>query len=203
MSIKSSLFASARDMFLKYGVKSVSMDDIARLLGVSKKTIYQSVENKKGLIHAVIKTFVKEEHSAIGKITSTTENAVEEMVSIARHVLKSMKMMNPTLTYDLKKYYPGTWEFVEEHHFSHIEKVIRKNLIRGKVEGLYRDNINENILSKMYVGMAQLIVTEHIFSFKEHELSTLFQNYIEYHLNGILNERGRSIYHSISQINNA
>ena len=197
------LFSSAREMFLKYGVKSVSMDDIARLLGISKKTIYKSVSNKKDLIHAVIETFVEEEHAAIRQITKESGDAVEEMVLIAQHVLASMKQMNPTLTYDLKKYYPKTWNYVEHHHFSHIESVIQENLKRGKKEKLYRQGIDENVLSKMYVGMAHLIVNEHIFSFKEYEISELFKNYIEYHLHGILNRKGIEIFNHYSKINNA
>ena len=200
MASNSSLFSSARDMFLKYGVKSVSMDDIARILGISKKTIYQSVTNKKNLIQSVIEAFVEEEHKAIRQITLESSDAVDEMIIIANHVLKSMKKMNPKLTFDLKKYYPVTWSYVENHHFSYIEEVIQKNLIRGKKEGYYRQEINEVILSKMYVGMAHLIVNEHIFSFREYELSTLFAIYIEYHLNGILNDKGREIFNHYSQI---
>jgi len=200
MKNKSSLFVSARDMFLKYGVKSVSMDDIAGILGISKKTIYQAVSNKKELIQAVIETHVEEEHAAIKIITADAQNAVEEMVVIAQHVLKSMKAMNPSLTYDLKKFYPTTWNYVENHHFSHIEKVIQKNLERGKKEELYRSEIKEDILCKMYIGMAQLIVNGHIFSYKKYELSTLFENFIDYHLNGIMNENGKKLFNQLIKL---
>jgi AcrR family transcriptional regulator len=203
MTNKLSLFSSAREMFLKYGVKSVSMDDIANLLGISKKTIYQSVLNKKDLIQSVIETFVQEEHKAVKTITENSDNAVEEMVQIANHVMKSLKKMNPALTYDLKKYYPQTWSYLEKFHFSHIEQVIQRNLMRGKKEHLYREDINEEILAKMYVGMAQLIVNEQIFSFKKHEISVLFENYIEYHLNGIMNQNGKEIFIQYSQTEKA
>ena len=139
MKIKEKLIDSATTMFLKYGVKSVSMDDMARLMGMSKKTIYTHIDNKKGLVSTVIKTFIKKEQREIKKISKNAGNAIEEMAMIADMVLKTLRIMKPKLTFDIKKYHPQLWNFIEEVHFNFMKETIRKNIIRGQKEGLYRD----------------------------------------------------------------
>jgi len=191
MTIKEKLIESATTLFLKYGVKSVSMDDMARLLGISKKTIYSHVENKKTLVSVVIETFIKKEHKDIKKISKKADNAVEEMTLIAKLVLKSLRIMKPKFTYDLKKYHPQTWKFVETTHFDFMKKTIKANVIRGKKEKLYRDDLNEYIISNFYFNLATLCIDEEIFDTEQIPVSSLFQSCMLYHLNGIANDKGR------------
>ncbi len=191
MSNRSILIQSAKDMFLKYGIKSVSMDDIARLIGISKKTIYNHVTNKKDLVSNVMEVFIEEEQKVVKQITEEAKNAVDEMTSIARHVLRSLRLMKPSLTYDLKKYHPNAWRKVEDNHFSFMEGTIRQNLLRGIDEGFYRDNFNAKIVSKIYLSMALNSMNDEIFSHNDFRLSEIYENFILYHLNGIINDKGR------------
>ena len=191
MSSKPQLIESAKEMFLRYGIKSVSMDDIARLIGISKKTIYNHVTNKKDLVTNVMEVFIKEEQKEVKKITRESENALDEMTNIARHVLKSLGMMKPSFTYDLKKYHPQAWKLVEENHFSFMENTVRKNINRGIKEGYYRKNFNASIVSKIYLAMATSCTNEEIFSHEEFKLTEIYENFIMYHLHGIISDKGR------------
>jgi len=179
-------------MFLKYGVKSVSMDDIAKLLGISKKTIYALVPNKKDLVMASIEQFIKDEHQLVKTITSKSSNAIDEMVELANLTIAILGNMKPTLTYDLKKYYQKTWKMIESDHFTFIQQVIMKNVKRGIKEGYYRQDINPVIISKLYLGLAHMASTEQFIKTNTFSMAELYEGMVYYHINGIINEKGRN-----------
>lgn len=184
------LFTSARTQFLKYGIKSVSMDDLARLMGISKKTIYSFISNKKGLVHAVVKTYIKDEEKTMMEITKKSSNAIDEIIQIAKHVQGTLKSMKPSLTYDLKKYHPTTWQLIEGKHFGFIEKSIEDNIRRGIKEGYYRDDIRVDIVPTLYVSLAKLVADVDIFKDKNINQVDLYDSVITYHLYAILNSKG-------------
>ena len=186
------LLKSSMELFLKYGIKSVSMDDIAKLLGISKKTIYTVVDNKKELVKAAVEIFIKEEQVLIKNLTEQSTNAIDEMVAIANQTISLLKNMKPTLTYDLKKYYEEVWELIETKHFSFIEHIIKNNVTRGIKEGLFRSNLNPVVISQLYLGMAHLVVSEQFTRSHTYSIKELYEEMVNYHLNGIINEKGRN-----------
>ena len=194
MDQKSTLLTSAKELFLSYGVKSVSMDDIARMLGISKKTVYTFVENKKELVVSVIRQFIDEEHAIVDEIRANSENAIHEMMSIARYVLENVRKINPSLSYDLKKYHPAAWRLIDKDHFNHIQDCIKMNIERGIKEGFYREEIDVDIYSKLYIGLARLIFNPDSFDTREYRLSDLYQNTMDYHIHGIMNDKGRKTF---------
>ena len=188
---KENLIHSARELYMKYGVKSISMDDIAKKIGISKKTIYNLIPNKNGLVNAVVKAVIAEEEREIKKILKASTNALEEMVSIAKHVQKMLKSIKPTLMYDLRKYYPSAWLKIEEGHFPFIEKTISENILRGIQEGLYRKEINQNIAAKLYIALSNTLSDGSIFTQDEVQITDIYKEVILYHLHGITNNQGR------------
>lgn len=186
-----SLIKSAKDLFLKYGVKSVSMDDIARMLGISKKTIYTEVSNKSELVEEAIRCFIEEEKEAISAIVDNSENALDEITGIAAFVMQALRKMKPTLSFDLKKYHPAAWAIIEHDHYMQIEMTIKNNIRRGIDEGYYRDDLDELLQSKIYVGLARLLVEDDFFNSGQYERPYLYKQLMTYHLNGILSEKGR------------
>lgn len=188
---KEKILSSAHSLFLKYGIKSVSMDDIARLLGISKKTIYNFVTNKKGLVHSVVSAFIAEEESACSKITKSSPNAVAEMISIAQHVQGTLKTMKPSLTYDLKKYHPNTWKLIAQDHFDFVENHIKENIKRGIKEGFYRPEIRLDIVPKLFVSISKMIADGEISSQSNLTQSELYESAMFYHMHGIMNTKGR------------
>ena len=195
---KEVLFNSAKKLFLKYGVKSVSMDDIARLLGISKKTIYTFINNKKGLVHAVVAAYLKDEEKILSKISEKSKNAVDEMISISRHVDGTLKSMKPSLTYDLKKYHPATWQLIEGGHFDFIEKNIQTNLRRGIKEGYYRKSLRVEIISKLFVNISRIVAEGDIIFENTIKQSEIYESSMLYHMHGIINEKGRKeLSHSL------
>lgn len=191
MNLRESIFISAFDLFLKYGIKRVSMDDICRKTGISKKTCYNVIATKEDLVFHVLKSHLARDEQEIVAILENSSNAIDAMVNISKHVLKFLAKMTPTLIYDLKRYHPHAWEKIEERHFPFIEKMIFNNLKRGQKEGLYRKDLNAVILSKLYVLQSLSISDQQHFSPEEFSKVDLYKEMIRYHLNGIISEEGK------------
>ncbi len=190
MTLKDKIFLSTFDLFLKYGIKSVSMDDICRKLGISKKTIYTVIENKKDLIEKIIQLHITKDEEDINAITQSSETAVDEMCKIGRHVIKFLKEMKPSLIYDLQKYYPQAWDMIEDQHYGFIYRTIKANLERGQKEGLYLKSFDPDIIAKLYVEKTHCIADEEHFPSANYGRPQLFEQLFMYHMRGISSSEG-------------
>ena len=187
-------FDIAKKLFMKFGIKSVTMDDISKEAGISKKTIYSMVSNKAQLIDFVVERYMLSERKEILEILENSENALEEMVKITEHVIFFLRNIKPSLTYDLKKYYKASWEKVENIHFTFIRETINKNIKRGKAEKIYREVVKEEIIAQMYLQLSNSLVNDDLFPIKSFTKVELFENFIDYHMHGILTENGLKKY---------
>ncbi len=198
MNFKQSLIKITFELYLKYGVKSVTMDDISKKLGISKKTIYSCVKNKEDLINATLESYLKKDQQDIKYIHQNSNDAIDEMVNITKHVLVFLRHMTPSLIYDLKKYYPLAWKKVENQHFTFIQQIINNNLERGQKEGLYREDMDIDVIAKLYVTKSHSITNEDDFPLTKYDRISLFKEMIAYHLYGIVSDLGRTKLKDIS-----
>ena len=190
MEKKENILQAAESLFLKYGVKSVSMDDISSKIGISKKTLYHFIENKRDLIKQVVSLHIKEEEKRLEEINKNSLDAIDEMMKIAKHVIDVLRNMQPSLMYDLKKYYRESWSLLESLHMKYVEKCIRNNIERGIKEGVYRKEIKPEIISRIYVGKSLLVADDDLFPNTQFEKRALFEEFIIYHMHGIASEKG-------------
>jgi AcrR family transcriptional regulator len=184
VQLKQDIIKASFDLFMRYGIKSVTMDDIARELGISKKTLYQYVSNKAELI---------EQKCMTEEIRSTSSDALEEMLRIGRYVVEKLRSMSPTTVYDLRKYYGTIWKRMESQMKQHVYGVISDNIERGIRQGIYRSELNPEIIARLYVGKSVLVADEDVFESGKYDLATLHQEYIRYHIHGIASEKGRQL----------
>lgn len=192
MQLNNNLLEASLKLFMKYGIKSVSMDDLARSLGISKKTIYASFKNKKELVSKVVTSFCEAEEEDIQEIIASHSNAVQQMLKIGEYIFGFLRDMKPSLVYDLKKYHPEVWKYINFDHYGNIEKTIKQNILVGQKSGLYRKTIDENIISKLYIGQSRVIFDDDLFPIDDFEKPTLFKEFFFYHLYGICTEKGRN-----------
>lgn len=184
----------AKKLFLKFGVKSVTMDDISKEAGISKKTIYSMVTNKAQLIEFVLERYMATEKEEMMQIQAEATDALDEMIKITEHVIFFLRNFKPSFTYDLKKYYTATWEKIEKIHFTFIRETIHANIQRGKKEGIYRKVVKEEIISQLYLQLSYSLVNDDLFPIKSFTKVELYKNFIDYHLHGILTETGLKNY---------
>lgn len=184
---------------MKYGLKSVSMDDISRTLGISKKTLYQFVENKKDLVQQIFARHIEEEQTAIDEIVADSGDALEALLGIAKYITALLREMSPTTLYDIQKYYGDIWLMIQKLQTTYFAQIIKTNIERGMTEGLYRKDLNADIVAKLYVGKTFIIVDEEVFPLKEYNIENLHWEYIRYHIHGIASTKGLKLLEKYSK----
>ncbi|MEL7222664.1 MAG: TetR/AcrR family transcriptional regulator [Bacteroidota bacterium] len=187
------IIKKSEDLFMRYGIRSVSMDDISRELGVSKKTIYQQIENKSDLIRRIFVNRCEEEMEEISKMRETATNAIEEQVQVVRFMINRLRTVSPTSRYDLEKYYKDIHREMDEFHQAFFQQFIQDNLKRGIAEGLYRANIDAVIVAKLFVSMAVNLGHNEYFSVHEFSLEELVRQLFHYHINGVASDEGLAV----------
>ena len=130
MEVKQKILQKAEELFLRYGLKSVTMDDLARQLAVSKKTLYQLVANKADLIQQIMHMHIAEEKALMEAVRAESGDAVEEMIQIARYAIQQLRKLSPTLVYDLQKYYQNIWQLIQNLHSVHVHSLIKENIVQ-------------------------------------------------------------------------
>lgn len=183
-------FEDVSKLFLKYGIKSLTMDDIARELGISKKTIYAKVKDKKELVHKVMDNRLCFEVELIGDLLSKELNSIEEMFQICKLAGDVLQTMHPSVMYDLRKYYPETWNAFMEHKQGLILDTIVKNLGKGVRNGIFRKEINIDIISRIYIAKMEVIFNSSVFESNKFNLFEVFVEMLNYHIRGVANEKG-------------
>ncbi|GMT44225.1 MAG: TetR family transcriptional regulator [bacterium] len=177
-------------LYSKYGIKSITMDDVAHELGISKKTLYEYFSDKLHLVNAVIEQEILFNDLRLKEQKSNSENALQEMFKIFRFHLQMLKEYNPALEFDLKKYYPEIYSRLKRIKRTKIWETTLNNLIKGKREGFYRKELNEEIITKLTVLRIESLSENDLFSQEEiysHEFS---KEMFLYHLHGILTPMG-------------
>lgn len=169
------------------------MDDIAREMGISKKTLYQVVDNKEDLIRQVVEQHSEEERAAMANIKSRATDAIDEILGMAKYVTALLRDLSPTTVYDLQKYYRKIWDQMQELHQKDVYDLIKSNLVWGIEQGLYRKELDPDIIAKLYVGKTMLVVDEELFPVKKYDVKVLFEQYINYHIQGIASDKGRKL----------
>jgi TetR/AcrR family transcriptional regulator, cholesterol catabolism regulator len=177
-------------LYQKYGIKSVTMDDVARELGVSKKTLYQNFSDKDDLVKKVIQLYISQQNVQFREITSLKLNAVDTLFAISRHVSQFLGGLNPSLTYDIKKYYPDAWNMLMEHKREHIFNNVISNIRQGIKEGYYRTDLNSEIVARLYVSRIEASMDQEMFPGSEFSPPMILKEIFSYHIRGIASKKG-------------
>lgn len=190
MDLTSEILTRARTLFTKCGVKSITMDDLASGMGISKKTLYEKIDSKASLIEQMIQHHIREEKRSLSKIKSQSHNAVEEMILIAKYVIQLLQQVSPTVIFEIKKYYWDSWKKLEKLNNEHILQVIQQNLKQGIEQGYYRQDLSIEIISRHYVTLASTITDLELFPAGHYSMDRIFKETILYHLRGITTPAG-------------
>jgi AcrR family transcriptional regulator len=180
-------------LYRKYGIRSVTMDDVSHELGISKKTLYQYVRDKDELVHKVIDLEINERQARMEISCTDNRNAIEQLLEIGRCIAFMLKNYSAVSEYDLKKYYPDLYIKVRDLRRNHIFKFIQENLIKGKEEGIYRESIDPDIITKLNVSIIDSMVDNEIITITEFLDQHFFNEFFIYHIRGIANAKGLSI----------
>ena len=188
------ILSQVRNLFFKYGIKSVTMDDISRELGISKKTLYNHVKDKNELVTKVIEMEMTHHECQMNSFSDNSMNAIEELLEMNKQVNENIKHLNPVFKYDLRKYYPELFRKFQEANHNKLFQAIIRNIQKGKEEGYFRQELNEDIIARLYV-MRMVFFSESEMVDKDDIMNPDFFNEIfSYHIHGIANEKGIRLY---------
>jgi AcrR family transcriptional regulator len=182
-------------LYRKYGIKSVTMDDVAHELGISKKTLYQFVSDKTELVQMVVEHVRQCDFSAMKKKEGTDLNAIEEMIEVSQHVNSLIMDHSPTYEYDLKKYYPDIYRNLMSARRKLMYEAMIANIRKGKREGLYRKELDEKIIAKLHLLRVENIQSSEIFGEEEMYSKKFFREVFVYHIHGLATEKGLKVFH--------
>ena len=175
---------------MKYGLKRVTMDDVARELGISKKTLYVRFKDKKHLVQATIEHYITNHQDCIEATLAEGGNAIDRWFRIARVVTQDMNEMKPTIYFDLRRYYPQAFQVFEQFRNREILSTIKQNLIRGKEEGLYREDLDVEVVSRLYVNIIPLTMNPEVFPSSQYPFIQVYFEVFRYHVRGIASKKG-------------
>ena len=166
------------------------MDDIARQLGMSKKTIYQFVRDKADLIHRVIDLDMEASRNFMEGLETAGENAIEDLVTINEQMHRQRRHLSPTFYYDLRKYYPGLYRRWMSDKRDHLYRLIVENIRKGKTQGLYRRELIGEVIATLYVSRMERLEREDTLEVPDVVSDAFIREVFIYHLHGICNRKG-------------
>lgn len=181
-------------MFRKYGIKSISMDDIARELGMSKKTIYQYVENKSDLVEKVLNFSMGQEGSMCLQGAIEKMNAIDILLEVSKNVSKQLQDLNPSNAFDLQKYYPVIYRDFILRKRDHVFEQVKQNFTQGISEGIYRNDLDIDLVARLYIQKLVDVHGPEFLSSVNFSFEKVFQVMFDNHIRGIANAEGLKYY---------
>ena len=166
------------------------MDDVAREFGISKKTLYQYVTDKPDLVEKVMLLIAEKHNSFFKKLRAKKINAIEELFEVNKYFTGMLKNYNPSMEYDLRKYYPDLFKKIYEVRRKRMYESIIRNMKKGIKEGLYRRDMDIEIIAKLHVSRIENMYDNEIFTNEELISTKVFNEIFIYHLRGIANVTG-------------
>jgi AcrR family transcriptional regulator len=189
----------AHELFMRYGIRSVSMDEVANHLGMSKKTIYQFYADKDALVDDVITIEIRGKQVECKQHRKKSENAIHEIFMATDMLLELLTHMNPALIFDLEKYHPVAFRKYNEHKNSFLYSLIKENIDWGKKEELYREEILSDVMARFRLGSVFLIFNPEVFPGGKHALPEIVTEITDNFLYGLATIKGQKLIQKYKQ----
>ncbi|MDA9261869.1 TetR/AcrR family transcriptional regulator, partial [Flavobacteriales bacterium] len=176
--------------FTRNGIKSVTMDDISKNLSISKKTLYKYFKDKNDIVVTLMELETEMEKILMEETCCVSKNAIEETYAFSEIIIEKLKDLNPSVMSDLEQYHPTAWSVFIDHKRGYVYESIKNNLERGLKEGLYRTNLNPNIVAKLYSEKIDMLFDTELFPEERYTFENVYSEMMKYHLKGIVSKEG-------------
>jgi AcrR family transcriptional regulator len=192
--LKAKLLTGAASLFSQYGVRSITMDEIARQLGISKKTIYIHVKDKDEMVELVVKRYLRRQELEFERIISSKKNVVEKIIDLSISLRENMRDINPSLLHDIRKYHQRAWNMWLVFEEKSIRSTWVMNLKEGISQGYFRENLNIDVLVTLRLELIQMAFNESIFPRDKYRLHEVQIVLFDHFLHGIFTQKGEKLY---------
>lgn len=200
--MKERILEETERLFWKYGVRSVTMEEIAKQLGISKKTIYQHFADKEQILYEVLQDKMGKHQSEMACAVIETTNPVEEIMNVLNMMQKNADQISPNLLIDIKRYYPQAFLLFRKYKEEHVMRSILENIQKGIDQGLYRSDINPDILARLRVEQIELAFDNDIFPTDQYTMHDVQHELMHHFIRGMLTDKGFTIYNQYVHLKN-
>ena len=187
---KEQILTCAKDLFFKYGLRNVTMDDISHELGISKKTLYVFFENKKEIVNNMTKNFFDNYESEYEVLVKDSENAIQELFLLMNNLKNIFEKIDFRLIQDMQRYFPEAWAMFELHKKNFMYAKIRDNLKRGIKEELYRSDLKVEIIACLRLEEVQWSLIKGLVWEKDFSIMEIHNEILKHYLYGITSSNG-------------
>ncbi|MBN4072919.1 TetR/AcrR family transcriptional regulator, partial [Crocinitomix catalasitica] len=170
--------------------KSVTMDEMSRQLGISKKTLYLHVRDKNDLVEQCLIHGHSEDVSMIEEINSKNLDAIREIIEVSKYVVSRLKAIHPSIFFDLSRYHPKALKIMHEHKYDVMLGCVRDNMEKGLKQKVYRDNLNIEIMARIYIASIDAILGDDHMSRGGIRMDEVYSEFFRYHIRGIASKKG-------------
>lgn len=181
---------AAQELFYRFGIKSVTMDDIARHLSMSKKTIYSFFEDKDQIVCTLCDKDLHNRECKFEEIARESKNAIDEILLLMKYMGEMFSRMNPNLFNDMQKYHPTAWKNFKNFKEEKIMNMVLNNLKKGVEQGLYRKDMDLPIIAKLRVEQVEMALNPNIFPIDKFKPGTVQMQLLDHFLHGIATIKG-------------
>ena len=178
---------------MRYGIRSITMDEIATQLGISKKTIYQFFTDKDDMVMAVIDQEIQKNETDCLQFRNDADNAVHQIFLALESLEEMLKSTNPLMLYDLEKHHPRAYKKVKEYKYQFLYQMTVDNLQWGMRDGVYRSDIQIDIVAKNRIESAFLIFNQDLFPHSRYKVSEVNYELAMFFMHGVVTEKGKEL----------
>ncbi|MCR9171806.1 MAG: TetR/AcrR family transcriptional regulator [bacterium] len=180
----------ASTVYMRLGIKSVTMDDLARELGISKKTIYKYFDDKSDLVRSIVRMKTEMDQALCMNCINQNGNAIDDLIQVSKLIAEHIGNVNPTVFHDVRKYHPDAWQVMENHRWGFVLNTIVNNIEKGQEEGIFRDDLNPQVIGRVYVSSMDTLFNPDIFPWPKFTFQEVYSEVIRYHIKGLVNDNG-------------
>ena len=193
MNTEEQILNGAQELFFRYGIKGITMDDVAKHLSMSKRTIYEKFPNKDAIIEILLKQHLEKHLEDFKKFRHSSANAIEEILMMLQPLKQLFESMKPRVLLELKKFHPHSWESFQKFKKNALMETLISNMKRGIKEDLYRNDIDLNMLAVLRIEEVELAWNPEVYPPADYNLAKVQICLLEHFLFGITNIKGHGI----------
>ncbi len=195
------ILKGAEELFFRYGIKSITMDEIARHLAVSKKTIYQFFKDKDELVEKLTEHTLKLNQCEFDRIHHDSKDPIAEIMELMKHMEMMFSRMNPNVFYDMMRYHPDSWKRFKAFKDEQMLKMVEANLAKGMQMGLYRQELNPKVLARLRLEQVTLAMNPDAFPPDKFSHVDVQMQMLTHFLYGVCTLKGHKLINKYRQLN--
>lgn len=200
MELEQRIMAGAEELFCRFGIKNVTMDDIARHLGMSKKTIYQHFEDKNKIVMAMITWSIEDHTRQLAGFEHQAKNAIEEILLTMNYMKGVFARTNPNMFFDMQRYHPDVWQVFRKFKEEKVLEMVLKNLEKGRAQGLYRTDFSLKIIARLRLEEIELVMNPFAFPADKYNMHDVQVQILDHFLHGICTVKGHKLLNKYKQL---